>query len=34
MVEELVEAESLGELVLKGLHRPVAAFNVLGLRET
>jgi class 3 adenylate cyclase len=33
MVEELVEAESLGELVLKGLHRPVAAFNVLGLRD-
>ena len=33
IVEELVEAESLGELVLKGLHRPVAAFNVLSLRD-
>jgi adenylate cyclase len=33
MVEELVETEELGDLVLKGFHRPVDAFNVLSLRE-
>ncbi len=32
-VEELVEAESIGELTLKGFHRPVAAFNVLRLKS-
>lgn len=32
MVEELVDAESVGELQIKGLSRPVAAVNVLGLR--
>jgi class 3 adenylate cyclase/CheY-like chemotaxis protein len=32
-VEELVEAESAGELSLKGFHRPVPTFNVVGLRE-
>src|SRR5919201_5328862 len=32
-VEELVEAESVGELALKGFHRPVPAFNVVRLRE-
>jgi class 3 adenylate cyclase/AmiR/NasT family two-component response regulator len=31
-VEDLVEAESLGDLALKGFLRPVAAFNVVGLR--
>jgi class 3 adenylate cyclase len=31
-VEELVESESLGELALKGFHRPVAAYRVLGLK--
>ena len=32
-VEELVEAEAVGELSLKGFHRPVTAFNVLRLRQ-
>jgi class 3 adenylate cyclase/CheY-like chemotaxis protein len=31
-LEELLEAEPVGELTLKGLPRPVAAFNVLGLK--
>jgi class 3 adenylate cyclase/CheY-like chemotaxis protein len=31
-VEELVEAEAVGELVLKGINRPIAAYNVLRLR--
>jgi class 3 adenylate cyclase len=31
-VEELVEAEPVGELMLKGFHRPVTAYNVLGLK--
>lgn len=31
-IEELVEAEPIGELTLKGFHRPVPAFNVLGLK--
>lgn len=29
---ELFEVESVGELILKGLHRPVTAYNVLGVR--
>ena len=33
MVESLVDVEPVGELTLKGLHRPVAAFNITGLRE-
>jgi class 3 adenylate cyclase/CheY-like chemotaxis protein len=32
-VEELIVAEPLGELTLKGFHRPVAAYNVVGLRS-
>ena len=32
-VEDLVEAESAGELNLKGFHKPVSAFSVLGNRE-
>jgi class 3 adenylate cyclase len=32
-IEDLVEAESLGELQLKGFGRPTAAFNVLKLKE-
>ena len=32
-VEELVQAESAGELELKGFHRPVPAYNVLSLRN-
>jgi class 3 adenylate cyclase len=32
-VEERVEAEAVGELALKGLLRPVPAYNVVGLRE-
>ncbi len=31
-VEDLVEVEAVGELTLKGFHRPVAAFNVLRLK--
>ena len=29
---ELFEVESVGELTLKGLHRPVTAYNVIGAR--
>lgn len=32
-VEEQVEAEPVGEVTLKGIQRPVMAFNVIGLRE-
>jgi len=31
-VEELVEAEPVGEVTLKGLHRPVTTYNVLRLK--
>src|SRR5437867_2475696 len=31
-VEELVDAEFMGELALKGFHRPVASYNILGLK--
>jgi class 3 adenylate cyclase len=31
MVEDLIQVEPVGELMLKGLSRPVPAFNVLGL---
>jgi class 3 adenylate cyclase len=33
MVESLVDAEPVGELALKGLHRSVVAFNITSLRE-
>ncbi len=33
IVEDLVEAESVGDFVLKGFSRPVAAYNVLRVRE-
>ena len=32
-VEPLVEAESLAPLTLKGIHRPMPAFKVIGLKE-
>jgi len=32
-VEDLVETEPLGELTLKGFHRPVAAYNLLKLKS-
>ena len=32
MVEEIVEAEPVGELTLKGFAKSVAAFNILGLK--
>ena len=32
-VEELVEAEPAGELLLKGFHKPVPTFNVVELRQ-
>jgi len=31
-VEEAIEAEAIGELTLKGFHRPVFAHNVLAVR--
>jgi class 3 adenylate cyclase/CheY-like chemotaxis protein len=31
-VEDLVESESIGELPLKGFHRPIPAYNVLRLK--
>ena len=31
-VDELIESQSVGELLLKGFHRPIAAFNVLRLK--
>jgi adenylate cyclase len=33
-VEDLVEAESVGELALKGLRNPVPAYNVVRLQES
>jgi adenylate cyclase len=32
-VEELVEVEPVGELTLKGFHRPITAHNILGLKD-
>jgi adenylate cyclase len=32
LVEDLVEVEPVGELTLKGFHRPVTAHNVLGMK--
>jgi adenylate cyclase len=32
-VEDIVEAEVVGELTLKGFHRPVAAYNILRLKN-
>jgi class 3 adenylate cyclase len=31
-VEELIDVETAGELALKGFHRPVTAYNILGLK--
>jgi len=31
-IEDLVDAEPVGELTLKGLLKPIVAFNVLGLK--
>jgi class 3 adenylate cyclase len=31
-VEHLVEAEAIGELSLKGFHRPITAYNILRLK--
>jgi class 3 adenylate cyclase/CheY-like chemotaxis protein len=33
-VEVLVEAETVGELSLKGFSRPIPVYNIIGLRET
>jgi len=33
-VEDDVEVEPIGEFTLKGFQRPVAAFNVVAMRET
>lgn len=33
LVESLVRAEPLGELTLKGFHRPVAAYNITGMKD-
>ena len=32
-VDDLVTADAVGELSLKGFHKPVPAFNVTGLRQ-
>ena len=32
-VEELVDVEPLGELALKGLHRPVNVYNLVRVKE-
>jgi adenylate cyclase len=32
-VEEMVEVEDKGELSLKGFHRPIAAFCIVGLKN-
>jgi adenylate cyclase len=32
-IEELADTEAVGELTLKGIHRPVVAFNILGIRQ-
>jgi class 3 adenylate cyclase len=32
-VEEIVDAEEIGELILKGFQRPVQTFNVIGLKR-
>jgi class 3 adenylate cyclase len=32
-VEELIEVEKVGELQLKGFHRPVTAYNILRLKN-
>ena len=32
-VEDQVEVEAVGEFTLRGFQRPVAAFNVIALRE-
>jgi adenylate cyclase len=34
VVEALVEAETVGELSLKGFSRPIPVYNIIGLRET
>jgi hypothetical protein len=34
MVEELVEAEAVGEFALKGFLKPVPKFNIVTLRPT
>jgi class 3 adenylate cyclase len=33
MIDHLVDVEFVGELVLKGFHRPIRAYNVLGLKK-
>ena len=33
IIEHLVDVEYVGELVLKGFHRPIKAYNVLGLKK-
>src|SRR6185295_13330623 len=32
MLEKIVEVEPVGELALKGFHRPVPAYNVIGIK--
>lgn len=32
-VEELIDVEAVGELTLKGFHRPVTAYNILGMKQ-
>ncbi|HEX9142845.1 MAG TPA: response regulator [Candidatus Binatia bacterium] len=32
-VDELIDVEAVGELTLKGFHRPVTAYNILGMKQ-
>ena len=32
-VDELIDVEAVGELALKGFHRPVTAYNILGMKQ-
>jgi len=31
-IEDLIETEEINPLTLKGFHKPIPAFNVLGLK--
>jgi hypothetical protein len=33
MIEHLVDVEYVGDLELKGFHRPIKAYNALGLKK-
>lgn len=33
-VEDMIETEEVGPLTLKGFHKPISAFNVLGVKSS